>query len=114
MFFLLAQTAATVPATSDTTYVVYAVIAALVGWFLKTRLGINIPLLDKSPADSVPFPDSTIPSTNRPILDWMATVLATQYGKNPKVAAAIQAEIVAIKAILDAASIPSPVSGVPK
>lgn len=86
-------------------YVIGGIIAAVVVWLLRSKLGINIPLPALPKAPPVPLPDDT-PTTERPVLDWMTVVLLTQYGNDPKVAAAIRAEVEAIKRILDAANIP--------
>lgn len=109
VYFILAQASQTPPPSTDSNLGIYGLVAAAVVWFLKNRFGIKIPLLDKptTPTIPIPLPDDT-PTTGRPILDWMTAVILQQYGSDPKIAKAIKEQMEAIKAILDAANIPSP------
>lgn len=110
IYLILAQSSQAPPPTNQTesNFAIYGLIAAAVGWFIKNRFGITIPFLDKpkNPSIPIPLPDET-PTTGRPILDWMTAVILQQYGSDPKIAKAIKEQMEAVKAILDAANVPS-------
>lgn len=111
-YCLIAQAAQVVQAQPSNTgdLAMGGIVTAIVGaviYFVKQRFGLS---LGGSAVPGVPaFPDAP-PLTNRPILDWMTTVAIAAAGNDPLKVRAIKEQVEAIKAILDAANIPSPLA----
>lgn len=101
------------PGIDNTTLGIGAVVIGIVAWFLKNKFNISLPSIPITPTPPIPLPD-TVPTTDRPILDWMAAILLAKYGNDPKIAKAIKEQMEALKAELDALNVPSPISGAPR